>query len=198
MSVFLEIDDGREWAVEHLPRHPDFTPSLQIYLARLYGIDHWVEPAFRQLMSTPTTDLSTLDAERIGLAYYHILIKTKAQIDQHRRSVAFSAPDAVNDPFCVTAAACTVSWISEWWRGLAPQLLHPDAALTEQEILSCFDQVMIPGMCDSCQAMSIDWVKAREVFMQEEKIMAEAVKEVMSLQTDEPIRASLRKMVVPD
>jgi hypothetical protein len=56
---------------------------------------------------------------------------------------------------------------------------------------------MIPGMCDLCQALSIEWVKAKDVFMQEEKIVADAIKEVMLIQTDEPIRASLRNAVIP-
>jgi len=192
LSVFLEIADGEEFATTRLPTLPDFMPVLQMYLGRLYRIDHWVELAFRKLMTLPSAQLQLEDAQRMGLPFYHVLMKTKVRIDQHRRNLAFSAPKAVTDPLCLTSMACSVSWTSEWWRGLAKQLLHPDAALNKQEILAGFDTVMIPGMCDSCQTQSIEWVKARNVFMLEESYIEEAVKEVMAIQTEEPIRAAMR------
>src|SRR5271170_5953581 len=88
MSLFLEIDDGEEYATSQLPKLPGFTPVLQIHLARLYHVDKWVEPAFRQLIAIPTTQIRLVDAQQIDLPYYQILMKTKATIDQHRRSVA--------------------------------------------------------------------------------------------------------------
>jgi len=124
-------------------------------------------------------------------------MKTKAKIDQHRRILAFSAPDAVTDPLCSDRGVCSVAWTSEWWWGLAKQLLHPDAALTKQEILAGFNTVMIPGMCDLCQTRSIEWVRARNVFVMEEGFVTDAVKEAMAIQTDEPIRASMRDLSRP-
>ena len=198
LSVFLEIQDGEAWAVEWLPKLPDFTPAYQLFLARMHRIDHWVEPTFRQLMTIPVTELSIRDVDWIGLQYYHILIKTKAKIDQHRRYMAFSAPDVVNDPFCIHADACNQAWIAEWWRGVAPQLLHPDEIIPERQILGAFDTVMIPGVCDGCQGLSIEWVRAKDVFGREEAIVDDAVKEVMAIQTDEAIRTSLRNVIIPN
>ena len=163
----------------------------------MYRIDQWVEPAFRQLMATTTTELSFTDAQWIGLQYFYILVQTKAKIDQHRRNVSFSTPDAVNDPFCVHAEDCNQAWATEWWRGLAPQLLHPTESCSEDQILDAFDTVLIPGMCDACQAMSIEWVKGKDVFRLEDKMLNDAVKEVMAIQTDEAIRMSLRSTVIP-
>jgi len=182
MSLFLEIDDGEEYATTQLPKLPDFTPVIQMHLARLYCVNRWVEPAFRQLIAIPITQIQLIDAQRIDLPFYHILVKTKAKIDHHRRSVAFSAPDAVVDPLCHKSAVCSSSWTMEWWRGLARQLLHPDAALTEMDVLAGFETVMIPGMCDSCQGRSIDWVKASKVFEREEEFVKAGVEEVMALQ----------------
>ena len=196
MSVFLDIPDSEEFATERLPKNPDFTPVLQLHLAHLHRIDKWVQPAFRQLLVTPTVELKLVDAELIGLLFYHILMKTKAKINHHRLSLAFFAPDAVIDPFCGKSVTCSDSWTAEWWRGLAKQLLHPDAALTESEIVAGFDTVMIPGMCDSCQARSIEWVKAKKVFEKEQTFIQAAVAEVMDLQTDEPIRASMRDNII--
>ena len=181
-----------EYTTTQLPKLANFTPVLQIHLARLYHVNRWVEPAFRQLIAIPTTQIRLVDALQINLPYYQILMKTKATINQHRRSVTFSAPDAVVDPLCRNSAACSSSWTTEWWRGLARQLLHPNAALTETEVLAGFETVMIPGMCDECQNRSFDWVKASKVFEKEEALVQAAVKEVMALQTDEQIRASMR------
>jgi hypothetical protein len=162
----------------------------------MYRIDQWVEPAFRQLIATPTTKLSFADAQWIGPQYFYILVQTKAKIDQHRRNVSFSAPDAINDPFCVCAEDCSQAWATEWWRGLAPQLLHPTESASEDQILDAFDTVLVPGMCDACQVMSIEWVKGKDVFRLEDKMLNEAVKEVMAIQTDEAIRMSLRSTVI--
>jgi hypothetical protein len=192
LSIFLEISDGEEYATAQLPKLTDFTPALQMSLGRQYRIDRWIEPAFRQLVTLPIIQFQFTDAQLIGFSFFHILVKTKAEIDQHRRTIAFSAPDAVLDPLCSTGAVCNEYWIKEWWNGLAKQLLHPDAALTESEIMAGFDTVLIPGMCDLCQRRSIEWVKAKKVFEREGFFIDEAVKEVMELQTDEPIRAAMR------
>jgi len=111
LSVFLEIPDGEEFATERLPNHPDFTPMLQLRLACLHRIDKWVEPAFWQLLKIPTTELQLANAKLIGLPFYHILMKTKAKVDQHRRSIAFFAPDTVIDPLCGKSTTCSDSWV---------------------------------------------------------------------------------------
>ena len=194
LSVFLDIKDGEEWALTELPRLTTFTSALKLEVARRYRVDHWVEPAFRQLIRTPLHNFEMADVLSIGLPYYCIIVKTKAQIDDHRRNIAFRAPDVVNDIFCKSKMACSISWSMEWWRGIAKQLLHPDAALTGREVLAGLDDVRLPHMCLECQQQSIDWVKSTGVFVKEETMVDEAVMEVMKLQTDEPIRASLRNI----
>jgi hypothetical protein len=198
LSVFLEIKDGEDWALAELPQIFAFSLSLKLEVARRYRVDHWVGPAFRELMMIPLQIFDFMDVLCIGLPYYSIIVNAKARIDNRRRNIAFRAPEVVNDVFCKTKGACGISWTMEWWRGIAKQLLHPDAALTGREVLLGLDGVRLPHMCLDCQQQSIDWVKASGVFVKEEKIVDEALGKVMSLQTDKPIRASMWNIKLPD
>jgi len=195
LSVFLDIKDGEPWALMESPRLATFTSALKLEVAQRYRVDHWVEPAFWQLMRTPLHEFEMTNVLSIGLPYYRIIVKTKAQIDDHRWNITFRAPDVINDIFCKTKMACSISWSMEWWRGITKQLLHPDATLTGWEMLVALDDVHLPHMCLECQQQSIDWVKSTGAFIREETMVDEAVNGVMKLQTDEPIWASLRNMM---
>jgi hypothetical protein len=85
----------------------------------------------------------------------------------------------------------------EWWSGIRKQLLHPDAALTGWEVLAGLDNVLLPRMCLNCQQQSIDWVKTTGVLVKEEKMVDKALKQMMRLQMDEPIRASMQNIILP-
>ncbi|KII92777.1 hypothetical protein PLICRDRAFT_485165 [Plicaturopsis crispa FD-325 SS-3] len=199
LSVFLQIKDGEEFAITHLPRLAVFHPALQIQLARSYRVDHWVEPAFRQLLAVQLHTLDQVTVNRIGLHVYHILSKTKTRIDEERRLIAFHPPIAQNDPSCDVSLSCIQAWEAEWWSGMARQLMHPEAPLTGRQILAGLDDVSrIPAMCQPCQDRSVAWLKNSGVFLREEKFVDEAVAELLSWQTDEPIRAGMRDIVVPD
>jgi hypothetical protein len=197
LSVFLEVKDGENWALAELPRLSNFSPALKLEVARKYRVDNWVEPAFRELMTIPLQDFEISDVHRIGLTYYAILVNTKAKIDDHRRSLAFRAPDIVCGIFCTTKAACAISWASEWWRGIGKQLLHPEAALTGRQVHTGLDNVRLPYMCLDCQQQTIEMVKSTGAFIKEEKMVDDALEQIMMLQTDEPIRASMRNIKLP-
>ena len=67
LSVFLEVKDGEDWALAELLRLKAFSPSLQLEVARKYQVDHWVEPAFRELMRIPLQNFNLMDILCIGL-----------------------------------------------------------------------------------------------------------------------------------
>jgi hypothetical protein len=196
VSNFLDIPDGKDWAIKELPGLATFNPVLQLELARRYRIDHWIEPAFKALVGTPLQNISIDEAARIGLPFYAILVKTKLRIEDHRRSIAFVAPVAKNDLLCDTPLKCCHAWATEWWHGLARQLLHPDAPMTGRQVLQGLENVRILGMCSSCERRTIDWVKSTGVFLKEEVFVDEAMQELMTWQTDEPIRANMRVAAV--
>jgi hypothetical protein len=170
---------SKYWALAELPRLLTFSPALKLEVARRYRVDHWVEPAFRELMNIPLQNFDISDVHRIGLSYYAILVNTKAKIDDHRRSIAFRTPDVISGLFCTTKAACAISWASEWWRGIGKQLLHPEAALTGRQVLAGLDNVRLPRMCSDCQEQSIEWVKTTGAFVKEEKFVDDGLKEII-------------------
>jgi hypothetical protein len=191
VSNFLDIPDGKEWAIKELPGLATFSPILQLELAWKYRIDQWIEPAFRALMNIALQDINIDEAARIGLPFYNILVRTKFQIEDHRRTIAFVAPTVNKHFMCDTPSMCPHAWAAEWWNGLARQLLHPDTPLTGCQVSDGLDSVQIPGMCSSCQDRTISWVKMTGVLTREENLVDEAVQELMSWQTDEPIRANM-------
>ncbi|KZT28059.1 hypothetical protein NEOLEDRAFT_1176220 [Neolentinus lepideus HHB14362 ss-1] len=46
LSTMWEIQDGRSYTIENLPQVLAGNAPLQFYLARMYEVVEWVEPAF--------------------------------------------------------------------------------------------------------------------------------------------------------
>jgi len=78
---FLNIPDGKEWAIKEFPGLATFSPILQFKLTWRYCIDQWIEPAFQALMNITLQDININEAARIGLPFYNILVCTKFQIE---------------------------------------------------------------------------------------------------------------------
>jgi hypothetical protein len=97
---------------------------------------------------------------------------------------------------CDTPLTCCHAWSTEWWNGLARQLLHPNAPLTGHKVADGLDSVQIPGMCQSCQELTITWVKHTGALLKEDTFVDEAIGELMGWQSDEPIWANMRVAVV--
>ena len=93
LSMFLEIEDGITYAIKGFESRPDFHPALQLELARCHRIDHWIEPAFRQLISMPALTLSLDNVIRIGIVAFHYLVQTKSCIKQLKKGIAYHPPD---------------------------------------------------------------------------------------------------------
>ena len=50
-----------------------------------------------------------------------------------------------------------------------------------------------PRSCDACQTLTVAWIKEWKVFLKDEEYISDAISDLMKMQTDEPIRASLRQ-----
>ena len=61
------------------------------------------------------------------------------------------------------------------------------------EILAELEKVKIPGMCDACQTLTVAWIKEWKVFLKDKEYISDAISNLTKMQTDEPIRASLRQ-----
>ncbi|KAF8550943.1 hypothetical protein OG21DRAFT_1544324 [Imleria badia] len=135
--------------------------SLRLQLGRMYHVDHWVKPAFRNMMARPLSSISRTEAQRMGLDYYHILSHTKAVVEENYCAIAYTKPSLMQPDGCTTLSQCTTVWkdirknatvpFSRWWNGVVRQLLHPEAPCRGDELLELLDKTDIPGLCNLCK-----------------------------------------------
>ncbi|KAJ7903887.1 hypothetical protein B0H13DRAFT_2523335 [Mycena leptocephala] len=126
MSRKDTIPSGVKYAIAKLPTHDDFTPALQLRLARQYSILHWADLGFRSLVYRRLKNITQADAENMGVVAFHKLLQVHCQIDELNRGLAFSPPTVLHSAGCLDENVCTRLWESAWWSGYAKQLLHPE------------------------------------------------------------------------
>lgn len=156
MSGFFEVPDARSFAIKNLERHAEFSPALQLQLARQYDVAQWLEPAFRALVWTPLKKITVEDAATIGGTAYYVLSQTKVRIDDLIRAIAYCPPPLVPG-FCDDPERCELHWNNAWWQGYAKVLLHPDRTFRSSHIFKeLFDTDSIPQVCTSCFRFTLD------------------------------------------
>ncbi|KAJ7916414.1 hypothetical protein B0H13DRAFT_1551135, partial [Mycena leptocephala] len=156
LSTFFEIDDGVAHAVQAFEmKGRDFDPVLQFELARRYRVDHWIKPAFERLMELPMTDLDMVLIDRLGQAGYSWLVKTKANIDKHRKQFTFGTPVIQNDPDCKVSAYCGAAWYREWNTKVPKLVHHPEAHVSLINVLKQLANTEITGLCNACQKRTV-------------------------------------------
>jgi len=190
LSTFLEIEDGIEYAISELEKRNDFHPALQFQLARLFRVDQWIEPAFRKLISSSISSLTLDQHAQMGQIGVFHLLRTKDQIDTLHKSLALIAPPVQHGPICQTQFSCEASWENQWDR-FGKHLVHPDHVLCGKDIVEQLNAVKILEMGTDCQQLTIIGILERGVVVKDEEYIAEAVKQLISFQTDKPIRAAL-------
>jgi hypothetical protein len=111
LSTFFDIPDGLAYTTQELTRRGNqLHPATQFELARCFGIDIWVEQAFRRLVEKDLTSLSSAQVSQIGHSGYFYLTQTKAKIQALRTKIAFHVPPIVNSADCETPGTCLYSW----------------------------------------------------------------------------------------
>jgi hypothetical protein len=68
VSNFLNIPDGKEWAMKELPGLVTFSPLLQLELAQKYYIDQWIELAFQSERNAGTSSSQVLHSSPKALS----------------------------------------------------------------------------------------------------------------------------------
>ncbi|KAJ7485617.1 hypothetical protein FB451DRAFT_1392350 [Mycena latifolia] len=111
---FFGVESGTRYAVHHLDYHPDLGPALRFQLAREYHIDHWAKQAFYELMSVSILEVSREDEKAIGSEAYRALVRTHAEVRQHRLELAFFPPEPVHALGCYDKDYCGDSWMKNW------------------------------------------------------------------------------------
>ncbi|KAJ7480701.1 hypothetical protein FB451DRAFT_1394775 [Mycena latifolia] len=139
LSTKYMIPSSIKYAVANLPAHREFTPAIQLRLARQYSIPGWAELAFRSLVYRRLKSISQDDAENMGVVAYHKLIQVHCQIEELNLGLAFNPPTVPHSPGCLDENVCTRLWESAWWAGYAKQLLHPENVKNRYSILDALD-----------------------------------------------------------
>ncbi|KAJ7770369.1 hypothetical protein B0H14DRAFT_2967022 [Mycena olivaceomarginata] len=178
LSAFFDIQDGMDHAKAEITRRGDSVhPALQFELARCFGVNEWIEPAFRRLMKMSLVELSSSDVLQNGYFGYYWLTQTKAKIAELRASISFHVPPVLNSMECPTPEYCARSW----YRGVG-----------WTSCLSLLDQlrnVHIAGLCDACQDLTVTWIWGKQMLTREEDYIEEAIAALKDLQRNEPTRA---------
>jgi len=192
LSTFLEIEDGIKFTIHEFESRTFFNPILRFYLARRYRIDHWLEPAFRELVNLPVLSLNLSDAERIGLIGFHQVVHTKAELERIRENAAFNCPPMVRSTECTSNddSTCENAWSSEWWDNFSQLLIHPEVKCDTKYVLYKVETSTIPGMCHKCLDETTRKLKGMGMEEREEKVIMDGVGVIMAHQMDKPIQAA--------
>ncbi|KAH0834137.1 hypothetical protein J3R83DRAFT_11427, partial [Lanmaoa asiatica] len=69
------------------------------------------------------SSISHLEAHRMGMEYFWILVTTKARTEEHYHALAYTESGLDQSDGCQTPQACATVWKAEWWNGVAHHLL---------------------------------------------------------------------------
>lgn len=197
LSTFFDIADGVEFATQKFARRGNsMHPATQFELARCFGIDVWIEQAFRRLMDLSLTALTAAQVAQIGHSGYFYLTQTKAKIQALRTKIALHVPPIVNGPDCETPGTCLFMWKREWEERVRLLIHHPEHPISCLALLDQLRNVHVPGLCDGCQDLTVTWIWGKCLLTQEETLVDEAVASLMALQVEQPLRQALRESVI--
>ncbi|KAJ7827926.1 hypothetical protein B0H13DRAFT_2373535 [Mycena leptocephala] len=162
LSHFFDVQSGTQYAVFHLSTHPAFTAPMRLYLAIAYDVDHWVSIAFNELMKKSILNITENDEKLIGRVAYRLLVRTHAEVNEHRTNLAFQAPTVHHGPNCsgtYTQKECVRLWEDAWFGrkgtpGMVAGLL--DTRLPGAALYAVLDQFYVSGMSDGCRRRTLD------------------------------------------
>jgi len=187
---FLDIEDGIKFAVSELEKRKDFHPALQFQRAPHFYVDQWIEPSFCKLIACPISSLTFDQHSQIGQIGVFHLLRTKDQIDILHKSLAQLAPPVQHGVTRHSQFICDAKWLVQW-DTFGKHLVHPVHVLCGSDIVDQLKAVKIPEMDLDCQQLNIASILECDVMTKDEEYISEALKKLMVVQTDQPIRAAM-------
>jgi hypothetical protein len=180
--MLLDIEDGKQYAIEAFEsRTLAFDAVLQFRLARTYGIEEWVEPATRKILSWELSAVTKSQASDIGFESYYEIVKTQTKLKQLRTLMALVAPVLVEAGDCETNGGCGPHWRDGWWIFIAPHLLHPEEPMHGERLKRELQIGALPGVCRQCQGATTRWMDRKGMFEKNELIIDEAVRSIRAI-----------------
>ncbi|KAJ7279430.1 hypothetical protein C8J57DRAFT_1502087 [Mycena rebaudengoi] len=161
ISSFFAVDSGIKYATHHLENHTDLQPALRYQLGQEFDISHWIKRGFEELMGDSIADLTESDADLIGVEAYRVLVKTKAQVQEHRTNLAFWPPGVVHAEACYGRGYCEQSWRDAWMApsGILGALLNDEEPGVE--IHDKLPSLIVGGMSERCRVLTIEGIQDR-------------------------------------
>ena len=183
--MFLEWDGARSFAIEALGSPAiALSPAMRLSTAISYRIGDWIQPAFMELIATPTHSLSLEDFTLLGFPIAHMIVTTQAAIRNHRLVVAYNPfKPPHHDVTCKKpTVTCQCNWEAAWWDGLARHYLHPDFPSSPQDILLKLENTPIVGVTTACRLEAIGNIKQQRVFEFEDDLKEETLRRIKALE----------------
>ncbi|KAI9068205.1 hypothetical protein FKP32DRAFT_1600661 [Trametes sanguinea] len=179
LTTFFEMDRHKARVKAAILRLTEFRPGLQYHLGIKNAIPEWTEAGFRRLVAAPLDTVTWTDIERMGLEAFTSVVRTKHEIDKHRRLVAFWPPNPVFAPSCSINMRCEISWKREWWGVVAKHLLHPEDGLAGAELVEALQGAEVVGMCYACKDLTVASVSESGVLTREDVLIADVIRDML-------------------
>ncbi|KAJ7691393.1 hypothetical protein B0H14DRAFT_2652055 [Mycena olivaceomarginata] len=175
---------GIRYAVHYLENHVDLDSAQWYRLARDYNIRHWTKMAFEELMVQSVLTLEEEDEQDLGWNVYRVLVRTQAEVMQHKLCLAFFFLYNLFMPqTAYSNEYCGRSWEENWVAASGPlgSLLRDQ--LSGKELHDKLHDLSIPGMEPECRRRMARIMQEtpteKSLLKTEEKYIEDAVQELI-------------------
>ncbi|RDX47477.1 hypothetical protein OH76DRAFT_1419543 [Lentinus brumalis] len=175
LGHFFQYEAAQVDAAAALEQLPGFDAVSKYVLGLKLGIRGWVIGGFTDLVSPGARQLTREEVERLELMPYHAIMETRARIEAHRRSIAYSIPPMSHAKGCPSDIDCGVAWKLEWKNKVAPHLMHPDEAVRGRAILDLLEKKEIHEVHAACRLGMVEHMKISGVLTYEDQIVEQAL-----------------------
>ncbi|RPD54151.1 hypothetical protein L227DRAFT_616368 [Lentinus tigrinus ALCF2SS1-6] len=177
LGHFFQYEAAQVAAATALERLPSFSAVSKYALGLKFGIRRWVIDGFTALVSPDKhCQLTQAEVEQLELMPYHAIVQTRASIEAHRRSIAYTVPPMCHAKGCLSDIDCGVAWKLEWKNKVAAHLMHPEEAIRGQAILSMLEEKEIHEVSKTCRLGMVERIKESGVLTYEDQIIEQALR----------------------
>lgn len=188
VSHMWEIQPGIDFAAEQLLL-PQFNlhAAQRLYIARRYGLLHWISSPVRELLASPLDRYTQDDSENeLGFDLYVIIATAKESIATVRKRLGNHPPFPQNfddGPFCVHIQheTCKRVWAEKWFFQVVRRIHHPTNPIALSLVPQTLEEMEHRGMNSECKKFLITWLKQSSHIQKEEDLIKETIDKVCNL-----------------
>lgn len=185
-SEYFDAPLARFDGIRNLDNHRDLPPDDRLHLALRYRVRAWIKPAVTSLLMqfNPLTLMTRETAAALGGAACWIIRQGSSKIDKLSAYLAHNPPKLVLAAECPTFLDCSDAWEAEWWKGMAPHLLHPNRPARREAAMRIIQSISyIEGVCEYCLRDTKDSIARSNPWMDEQAIVDACVVQMLDLVT---------------